>query len=245
MTLGLVRGVPSFLASVTSAAEALTALAAGADVIDCKDPSRGALGALDANTIREIVAAVAGRVPVSATIGDLAADPQIMTTAAQSVAATGVDIVKVGFFGDAHPSLAIEALGDADLNGARLVAVMMADRALDISIIPLLAKARFAGVMLDTADKSKGALPDVCDHKSLRAFLKASRDNGLIAGLAGSLKLAHIPALAALQPDILGFRGALCESGRVSALDATRAKAVRAAIDAAIQDAALPERTFA
>ena len=36
---------PGLLVSVRSAAEAITALEAGADVIDVKEPSRGALGA--------------------------------------------------------------------------------------------------------------------------------------------------------------------------------------------------------
>ena len=44
------------LASVLSVEEAETALAHGADIIDCKDPHRGALGALPLARITEIVA---------------------------------------------------------------------------------------------------------------------------------------------------------------------------------------------
>ena len=46
------------LVSVTSAAEASAALAGGADVIDAKDPRRGALGAVSPQTLRAILAAV-------------------------------------------------------------------------------------------------------------------------------------------------------------------------------------------
>ena len=59
---------PGMLASVTSVAEAEAALAAGADLIDLKEPARGALGALDLDTVVAIVAAVGGRRPVSATV---------------------------------------------------------------------------------------------------------------------------------------------------------------------------------
>jgi (5-formylfuran-3-yl)methyl phosphate synthase len=225
---------PMFLAGVLEAAEADLALQAGGQLIDCKNPSAGALGALDAITIRSVVARVAGRAPVSATIGDLPCHGAVMVTAARTIAATGVDIVKVGFFGDGDPRDAIAALGKAGLGKARLVAVMMADRAPDFSVIADLAKANFIGVMLDTADKASGALPDVLDHKTLADFVARARSNGLASGLAGSLRIEHIAGLVALQPDIIGFRGALCFGGRTNALDAARAKAVRAALDTAI-----------
>ena len=225
---------PIFLASVVEAAEATLALAAGVGLIDCKNPSAGALGALEPIQIRSVAAVVAGRIPVSATIGDLPCDAAVMVTAAEAVAATGVDIVKVGFFGDSDPRAAIAALSAANLGQARLVAVLMADRGPDFVVIPLLAKAGFIGVMLDTADKSSGALPDVLDRKTLSDFIAGANGVGLAAGLAGSLRLEHIAGLVALRPDIIGFRGALCNGGRTSGLDAARVRDVRGAIDAAI-----------
>ena len=59
-----------FLASVRDAEEAELALRAGADIVDLKDPEQGALGALTPDTIAACVKQVAGRAPVSATIGD-------------------------------------------------------------------------------------------------------------------------------------------------------------------------------
>ena len=49
------------LTSVLSLAEAETALERGADIIDCKDPARGALGALPLGEVARIVAALKGR----------------------------------------------------------------------------------------------------------------------------------------------------------------------------------------
>src|SRR5215213_5588834 len=60
------------LVSVRDAAEAEAALEGGADWIDLKEPARGALGAVDASTAREVIACIAGRAPVSAAAGELA-----------------------------------------------------------------------------------------------------------------------------------------------------------------------------
>ena len=85
-----------FLASVRDEAEAETALLARADIIDLKDPAQGALGALDLDTTRRIVSVVAGRVPVSATIGDLPMHRSPIHHTVLQHAACGVDYVKFG-----------------------------------------------------------------------------------------------------------------------------------------------------
>jgi dihydroneopterin aldolase len=64
--------------------------------------------------------------------------------------------------------------------------------------------------MLDTADKRAGRLIDCMDVAALRVFVGACREHGLMAGLAGSLEAPDVPRLLLLEPDYLGFRGALC-----------------------------------
>jgi uncharacterized protein (UPF0264 family) len=54
------------LISVSNAAEASDALAGGADIIDAKDPRRGALGAVTLDVLRDIVDVVGTSQPVSA-----------------------------------------------------------------------------------------------------------------------------------------------------------------------------------
>jgi (5-formylfuran-3-yl)methyl phosphate synthase len=230
---GLRRGRPAFLASVTNVGEAEIAVAGSADIIDCKDPATGALGALDSETVSEIVARVDGRLPVSATVGDLPPDPDVLVKAARDMAATGVDIVKVGFFGGRDPQPAISALGEALAGSAQMVAVLMADQDPDFSLVTVLAASGFAGVMLDTANKSAGGLTSVLSIARLTEFVNLARDNHLFVGLAGSLKQGDIPVLTKLEPDMLGFRGALCSAGRQSAIELNRVTAVRRLIDAA------------
>lgn len=239
------RTPPLFLASVTSAKEARIAAATGADILDCKSPADGALGALPLATVREIVAALPASAIVSATVGDLPASAAILVPAAKAMAETGVSIVKVGFFGDGEVTTAIRALKSANLGTARLYAVLMADRNPDFDVIAELSAARFLGVMLDTADKSAGPLSEVMATEKLQAFVERARRAGLIAGLAGSLRRQHIPPLAALRPDILGFRGALCSGGRTGALQESLVAGVRDDIAAAREKFSRTERSVA
>ena len=64
--------MPQLLVSVRDAAEAAAALAGGADIVDVKEPARGALGAADPATWDAVLRACAGRVPVSVALGEAA-----------------------------------------------------------------------------------------------------------------------------------------------------------------------------
>jgi uncharacterized protein (UPF0264 family) len=221
----------SFLASVTDENEARLAARAGADIIDCKDPGSGALGALPHAAVRAIRAAVPRRIPVSATIGDLVCEPDSVGDAVVAMAATGVDYVKVGLFPGDETAATIARLGTLPLGDCRLVGVLLADRDPDFSLLDGMRGTGFAGAMLDTAGKGAGTLVDCLSVSDLREFVAAARGAGLFAGLAGSLRPDQIEELLALEPDVLGFRGALCvESDRESGIDAARLRAVRRAI---------------
>jgi uncharacterized protein (UPF0264 family) len=219
------------LASVTSEAEARIAAAEGADIIDCKQPASGALGALPHAVVTGIRNAVPSHIPVSATIGDLPAEPELVARAARAMAATGCNIVKIGFFpgGDARGT--IRHLGAMLALETQLVAVLLADAPLDRTLVPALAEARFYGVMLDTATKDGRTLLDHRSPAELAHFVAEAQALGLMTGLAGSLRLHQIPELLTLAPDVLGFRGALCRaSDRRANLDTAAVAAVRRAI---------------
>ncbi|HET6467802.1 MAG TPA: (5-formylfuran-3-yl)methyl phosphate synthase [Geminicoccaceae bacterium] len=220
------------LASVLDLAEAEQALALGADILDLKDPRRGALGAWQRADVQEAVRRLDGRRPLSATLGDLPMVPALLAETAAATAATGVDYVKVGFFAGGDHAACAAALATLAAGGARLVAVLMADQSPDPPLLPRLAAAGFAGAMLDTADKRAGGLRAHQDEARLAAFIAEARRLGLLTGLAGSLAVADIPPLCRLEPDYLGFRGALCgDAGREAALDAAAFRRVRAALD--------------
>lgn len=223
-----------FLASVTSVEEARIAIMNGAAIIDCKDPSAGALGALPWATVAEIAKLAAGRMPVSATIGDLPPLPETVVPRVEEMARTGVDIVKIGFFGGGRPEAAIAALAGLDLDGTRLVGLLLADQQPVLDLIPQMAAAGFAGVMLDTARKDGTTLLDHMDAAALTTFVAAAHRAGLFAGLAGSLSRNMVPSLVATGADVLGFRGALTEGpSRTSALSPAKVAEVARAIRSA------------
>ena len=217
-----IHPLPRLLVSVRDPAEAEAARLAGADLIDAKDPERGALGALDPACVREIVARVAGEAVTSAV-----ADPS--PTALAAMAATGVDWVKTGLDAKSRRDpAAFAALADAA--GGRLIAVLFAEDGPAAALVPALAQAGFAGAMIDTAGKGGARLPDLIPPADLAAFTRGCRSHGLMSGLAGSLRVIDIAPLAEYAPDYLGFRGGLCrEFDRRNGLDPLRiAEALRA-----------------
>ena len=222
------------LAGVSGPEEAIIALAAGVDIIDLTNPSHGPLGAVAPELVRQTVAAVAGRRPVSAAAGNGDTGPGAVLAAAE----TGATLVRIGIFPKENFEPTIRALG-AVAAKVKLIAVLFADRAPDFALLPSLASAGFAGAMLDTADKSPGRLLDAMDLPRLRRFLAACRAVGLKGGLAGALEAPDVSRLLVLAPDVLGFRRALCgPGGRTAPISAASVRAIRGLIPpATLRDA--------
>lgn len=223
------------LASVADLDELALAAEGGADILDLKDPRAGALGAWPLYGILRAVSLVRswpGSPPLSATVGDLAMEPAAVTGRVAATWACGVNYVKIGFVPTGDPAGCLAALAPEARRGARLVAVLFADVWPDANrLLPDIARAGFAGAMLDTAGKGSGGL---LRHKTIREvarFVEEARHLGLLTGLAGSLALEDIPALLPLAPDYLGFRTALCAGAdRGGALDPAALAAVRSAV---------------
>lgn len=220
----------AMLASVSSAEEAALVLRAGVDIIDLKQPVQGALGALEVDLVKQIVHQIQGQRPVSATIGDLPMQPDTIFNAVGRMANSGVDYVKIGFFPGGDTIGTLNKLAGLTMQGIKMIAVLFADTKPDLEIISNLARADFTGVMLDTMDKQKGALTDIMQQSELQQFVDHARQHRLLSGLAGSLQIQDIPELLPLQPDYLGFRGALCsQHQRTAQLDETAVVKIKAA----------------
>ncbi|MGO9673210.1 MAG: (5-formylfuran-3-yl)methyl phosphate synthase [Methylocella sp.] len=215
------------LASVTNLAEAELALSCGADIIDLKDPAKGALGALDPGLVAKIVAAVGARKPVSAAAGDHFTSSAAAVAAVRDLVATGADYVKVGFASNAAAEASIRALG-ALAARVKLVGVLFADRTPDLKLLQSMAECGFSGAMLDTFLKGEGRLLDHMGVAALAGFVDRCRELALEPGLAGSLEAPDVPRLLPLRPHYLGFRGALCAGAeRKAALDAEAVAMIR------------------
>jgi uncharacterized protein (UPF0264 family) len=219
------------LVSVRDLPEALIAARGGADFIDLKEPRDGALGGLAIPTIAAIVRALrepGARLPISATIGDLPlTDLNAILTRTHAVAACGVDYVKVGIERVSQAAAVLDALAGT---GHAIVPVFIADRGLDFEVIEHACALKFAGLMVDTADKLAGSLFDALSGADLRRFVDTVRSCGALVGLAGALRREQLAALRALGPDFAGFRSAVCAGDRSGALDPERLHLLAAAL---------------
>jgi len=229
------------LVSVTCAAEASAALAGGADLIDAKDPQAGALGAVSAEVLREIYAAVAGQRPVTAALGD-AGDEAAIERAARTFVAAGAALVKVGFAGIASAGR-VATLTTAAVRGARAVsdgnggvvavAYADADRAASLApadLVKIAARAGAQGLLLDTADKVGPGLRGLIAPGEIAAWVAEAHDAGLFVALAGKLTADDLPFVRNAGADIAGVRGAACDGGRTGRVAADRVDLLRRAL---------------
>lgn len=217
------------LASVTGMEEAEIAIRHGADIVDLKDAG-SAFGAVAPAVIRATVDAVARRRPVSAVTGELEMAPATVARAVATAADAGANYVKIGLYPDHRREDCIRALTSL-ARRARLIGVMFADYGADEALVSLMAQSGFAGVMIDTADKTDRRLLDHMNIAAVGRFVELARGHGLMAGLAGSLEPPDIPRLLLVAPDVLGFRRALCgTTDRASSISGEAVDIVRALI---------------
>ena len=197
------------LASVRDPREAALLLRTSIDILDLKDPGRGALGSVDPAVVRQVIQLTAGQRQISAAAGS-AEDADILDHAAR-LSREGVDYVKIGFSHTAQQSL-LPRFAMALEPPARAIAVLFADSA-DMDPMRWVQPAHdggLAGLMLDTSDKRSGSLGQHTSLAQVKEWVAATRQAGLLCGLAGQLDAESACALLCARPDYLGFRGALC-----------------------------------
>jgi (5-formylfuran-3-yl)methyl phosphate synthase len=217
------------LASVVDVEEADVALQLGTDVIDLKDPWRGALGAVPLDTVREVRARVAGRCEISAALGDPPYEEAALLANVRAIAAEDVNYVKLAVDGPTLDRLG--ACLQRLANEVGMVGMMFADQGPNFALLARLAALGFKGAMLDTRDKSRGRLIAHLDVVRLNNFCLQCRDLQLMSGLAGSLEAPDVPRLLLVRPDLLGFRGALCSAhDRRGAIDPQAVALIRSLI---------------
>jgi uncharacterized protein (UPF0264 family) len=226
------------LVSVANSEEARDAVNGGADLIDAKDPTSGALGAVSLVALDRIRSMVAGRRVVTAAIGD-ALDEESVERIAFDYGSMGVGFVKIGFAGitdiDHVERLIAAAVRGAHATGRQpgVAAVAYADTGGATSVHPATlidaaARANATGVLLDTAIKDGPGLRQLMTPRALEAWVASAHGAGLTVALAGKLTLDDLPFVADTGADIAGVRGAACATGRSSRVVEDRVRALKA-----------------
>jgi (5-formylfuran-3-yl)methyl phosphate synthase len=206
--------MPQLLISVRSVVEARTALEAGADIIDVKEPYAGSLGAAPRQVIEDIVTAVAERAPVSMALGEWHR-PTIPLTL------PGITWAKVGL-SRRKPNMHLHWLRlQQELLPTRLLGVVYADHQRVqapsfVEVLRWLQQCRVQsphppGILIDTAIKDGRGLLQWSTVSELQRCLHQCHDAGLFLAVAGSLSMQDVHVLKeTVQPDIIAVRGLVC-----------------------------------
>lgn len=223
---------PRLLVSVRSLAEAQEAIAGGCDILDIKEPSRGSLGAAAGSVIGEIAeCSAAAGLQVSAALGECVEWRATNPVDLDSI--SGLDFVKFGMAGLGNSEKGLhewlQLLGTIARHPeahTRHVAVVYADwqaaaaphpqqvlSALATHIAGGKREPVFAGVLVDTFEKSSGRLPDTMCLDTLREIRERSTELGLFLALAGRLNIESLGQVLIAEPDIVAIRSAACGGG--------------------------------
>jgi uncharacterized protein (UPF0264 family) len=234
------------LVSVRSADEVEAALAGGADIIDAKEPANGSLGAVSPATLAKVASRIPAVQELSIALGDVRTVAEVITSIdrLELPPRTAPTYLKLGFAGVESPDtvgqLLCTAVERASHHQSRLtiVAVAYADaeRATALpaeTIVRSAAAAGAGGALIDTHSKDGGRLLDWRTPARLAAWVSLGRASGLLVGVAGSLQPEDVAAVAIADPDVIGFRGAACDAGRLSRVSTERVALLRRCIDAA------------
>jgi (5-formylfuran-3-yl)methyl phosphate synthase len=227
------------LVSVVDASEARAAAAAGADIVDVKNPAEGSLGAPSPAVIAAVRAAVPAQLPVSAAIGDMPNIPGTAALAALGALRSGATFVKVGLWGVSTESEAVALLHTVReaapaalvVAGAYADARRVTHAPLAPELLPRVAHAAGVGVcLLDTAVKDGRGLLEWLSPDALASLVDEAHATGLQVALAGALRGEDLPVILATGADIAGVRSAACaDDSRSGPLEATRVRALRTA----------------
>lgn len=270
------RPIPvQLLVSVRNVAEAESALTGGCDVLDIKEPERGALGMAEGAVIAAIAdcaRAFNPGLPVSAALGD-AAEWEAENSVPPLLG--GIDYFKLGtaslrtgtgwaarfaavqhrLGADNSPRLSKGGLGGVALPATSVVAGLPTEPLTMTASLPrgwiIVAYADWqianapepehviadafkcgcSGVLIDTFSKGDRRLIDWLPVERLNSLARLARSAGLTFALAGRLKLADVPELCAIRPDIVGIRSAACRAGiRTAEIDPDAVRAFRDAL---------------
>jgi uncharacterized protein (UPF0264 family) len=218
------------LVSVRSADEVEAALAGGADLIDVKDPTKGALGMAEAEVVAAVVEKVRGKVPVSAALGEWS--PNAITEAHWHLELK-LNYVKWGLAGYTHGPAWGEDLLDTRRQlpvGMEMVAVAYADweRAKSVppaEVVKFAKRFRFRAFLLDTWAKDSKTLLDVLKPTEVAELVESVKRTGTLAAIGGSLRPEQMKVLKGVSPDYVAVRGSACAAGkRDGVIDASRIK---------------------
>ena len=222
------------LVSVRNALEASIAAEFPIDIIDVKDPDRGALGAADSTILRQIIARIHQRRTTSLALGELRdwspAAPGYRSKYSRRGEDPCGDVELLTHFEFAKIGLAdMRSVSDWQArwiefartlpSGVQPVGVAYLDHQVcncppPAEILELVAEQPKSVLLLDTFSKLSGNSIELWGAATLKKFLASARQRKVMTVVAGSLRRSQLATLFWIEPDFIGVRGAVCHGGR-------------------------------
>ena len=184
------------------------------DILDLKNPDKGAIGSWEIKNLKKIIDKFGSKTKISATLGDEDKVHQILNKL-MLFDSLKLDYIKFGVFTNDTGQLTflLNSIKKRKFK-TELVPVIFIENEFLRNFIEVnikeFKKFGYNFLLLDTYSKDVGNIFDICSEGYLKILLNQSLLNNLSIGLAGKLNLSNIPQLAELQPKIVGFRSAVC-----------------------------------
>ena len=236
------KGKIGLLVSVRDNIEAHSIRESNFDVLDIKNPDKGSLGRPAPSSVRTILAEQNNNAIVSVALGELHElhSGLIRDYFAECGQSTNLRFAKIGLsemsnvddwiprwhqcinaFPDSVAPVAVAYLDDLAANSPKTENIIEAGQKIGCPIL-----------LLDTFQKNNGdflnhvSIDDICFCRDL------AKQKEMQLVLAGSVSMSSLDAVCAIQPDVVGVRGAVCELGnRRSTLSAKRVYEFTLALD--------------
>ena len=201
------------------------------DILDLKDPLNGSIGSWDLQDIKTAVSRFKNKIEISATLGDILINKEFIIKLKQ-FDELSLNYIKFGLLSVELNNLfdKIKFLKESKYK-TKLVCVVFVDLFDHLKLVyerlDLFDACGIKYIMLDTYKKNNGDLLNFCNISNLNKFITKCKNLDIKIGLAGSLKENQIPELMKLEPDILGFRSAICKfNKRMSEVDLKKIKKI-------------------
>lgn len=184
------------------------------DILDLKDPDKGAIGSWETKNLKKIIGKFGNKIKISATLGDEDKVYKILNKL-KLFDSLKLDYIKFGIFtNDARQlTFLLNSIKKRNFKTELVPVIFIENDFLRNFIgenIKEFKKFGYNFLLLDTYSKDAGNIFEICSEDYLKVLLNQSSLNNLNIGLAGKLNLSNVSQLTELQPKIVGFRSAVC-----------------------------------
>ncbi len=212
----------NFLVSFQNLQETTNEIIERIDILDLKNPSLGSIGAWKISNIKKAISLYKSKVKISATLGDIFCNQEFIKNI-EKFDCLNLDFIKFGLLSKSLDNL-FQKIDIISLRKFKtdLVCVVFVDKKGHLELVSnnleLLNTNGIDFLLLDTFKKNECNLLSYCNFTVLKNFIFECKRYGIHVGLAGRLNENHLPSLIPFQPNVIGFRSAVCSSNKRDSL---------------------------